>query len=89
MLYLGRRDRAYVLDTTLEDSEALLEEAWQYAVLPENCYRHVWSPGDVVIWDNRAVLHRRDGFDDSERRMMRRCQVLAREAAVARMGAPC
>ena len=47
----------------------------KYAALPEHCYSHVWSLGDVVIWDNRSVLHRRDGFDDSERRMMRRCQV--------------
>jgi taurine dioxygenase len=82
-LYLGRRDHAYVLDHSMEESEQLLDEAWQYAALPEACYTHVWSLGDVVIWDNRAVLHRRDGFDESARRMMRRCQVLERDTEAA------
>ena len=81
VLYLGRRDHAYVMDCPVEESESLLDEVWQYAALPEHCYSHVWSLGDVVIWDNRSVLHRRDGFDDSERRMMRRCQVLGRDTA--------
>jgi taurine dioxygenase len=82
-LYLGRRDHAYVLDMSLEDSERLLDEAWQYAAQPEYCYTHQWSLGDVVIWDNRCVLHKRDGFDAAQRRMMRRCQVLARSGASA------
>jgi taurine dioxygenase len=35
----------------------------------------VWRVGDVVIWDNRCVLHRRDDFDDSYRRVMHRTQI--------------
>jgi taurine dioxygenase len=34
--------------------------------------------GDLIIWDNRSVLHRRDDFDPDERRLLRRCQVLPR-----------
>jgi taurine dioxygenase len=74
-LYLGRRDHAYVDGVTLDESELLLDKIWSYAALPENCMTHRWRVGDLVIWDNRAVLHRRDGFPAEARRMMRRCQV--------------
>lgn len=76
-LYLGRREFAYIPGLSLEDSEALLDEVWSFAALPGNTMRHQWQVGDVVIWDNRCVLHRRDGFDDEQRRLMKRCQVLA------------
>lgn len=82
-LYLGRREHAYVMDHDVATSEALLDEVWAWAAKPEYCYTHQWSLGDVVIWDNRCVLHRREGFDDRERRMMRRCQVLARDSQAA------
>ena len=49
------------------------------ASLPQNVWAQKWNVGDVVIWDNRRVLHRRDAFPNHMRRMMRRCQVLARE----------
>lgn len=76
-LYLGRREFAYIPELPLADSEALLDELWSYAARPENCWRQRWCVGDVVIWDNRCVLHKRDGFHDRERRLMRRCQVLS------------
>ncbi|MEM7016794.1 MAG: TauD/TfdA family dioxygenase [Pseudomonadota bacterium] len=78
-LFMGRRDWAYVPDLPLDESEALLDEIWEYAALPENCWTQQWQVGDVIIWDNRCVLHRRAGFDDNERRLMKRCQVLARD----------
>ena len=62
----------------LVDSELLLDELWQYAALEENTLQHKWRPGDVIIWDNRCVLHRRDDIDPNDRRLLRRCQVLAR-----------
>ncbi len=79
ILYLGRREWAFVMGMELEESEALLDELWQYAALPENVWTQEWEVGDVLIWDNRRVLHRRDGFPDHMRRLMKRCQVLARE----------
>lgn len=78
-LYLGRRDYAYVDGLPLEESEALLDRLWEFAALPEHCLCHTWTPGDLVIWDNRSVLHRRDSFPNDQRRMMRRCQVLAKK----------
>ena len=77
-LYLGRREFAYVPGLSLEDSEALLDELWTYAAREENCWTQLWQPNDVIIWDNRRVLHRRSEFDNEHRRLMKRCQVLDR-----------
>ena len=77
-LYLGRREWAYMLGLELEDSEALLDELWQYAAREEYIWQQKWQPNDLIIWDNRRVLHRRDDFDQNARRLMKRCQVLAR-----------
>ncbi len=70
---------AYVMGMEVDESEALLDELWSYAALPENVWTQKWTVGDVLIWDNRRVLHRRDAFPDHLRRLMKRCQVLARE----------
>ncbi|MBT3427068.1 MAG: TauD/TfdA family dioxygenase [Gammaproteobacteria bacterium] len=77
-LYLGRREWAYIPGLELDDSEALLDEIWSYAALPENVWQQQWQPFDLIIWDNRRVLHRRDDFNQSARRLMKRCQVLSK-----------
>jgi taurine dioxygenase len=79
-LFLGRRDFAYVEGLEIDESEELLDRIWRYAALPQNVWTQHWRVGDVIIWDNRRVLHRRDDFDQAARRLMKRCQVLAREA---------
>ena len=80
VLYLGRRELAYVVGFALEESEQLLNEVWRYAAMSENVWTQQWEIGDVIIWDNRRVLHRRDGFDQSQRRLMKRCQVMSAAA---------
>ena len=77
-LYLGRREWAYIPGLSLEESESLLDELWSYAALPAIVWQQKWQPYDLIIWDNRRVLHRRDDFDPQSRRLMKRCQVLAR-----------
>jgi alpha-ketoglutarate-dependent taurine dioxygenase len=50
----------------------LLDEILERATAPETVYRHEWSLGDAVIWDNRGVLHRVEPYDaDSPREMIR------------------
>lgn len=78
VLFLGRREWAYIPGLTLAESEALLDEIWSYAATPSNTWRQEWKPGDLIVWDNRRVLHRRDDFDADARRLMKRCQVQAR-----------
>ena len=77
LLYLGRRELAYVAGLELEASEKLLDEIWRYAASDENVWTQRWEVGDVIIWDNRRVLHRRDAFDQRQRRLMKRCQVMS------------
>jgi taurine dioxygenase len=38
-------------------------------------WEHVWRVGDLVLWDNRCTMHRRDAFDPTTRRIMHRTQV--------------
>jgi taurine dioxygenase len=75
VLYLGRRRNAYIVGLEREESEDLLDTLWDYATLPQNSYTHRWQVGDLLMWDNRATMHRRDPFDSSARRLMQRTQI--------------
>jgi taurine dioxygenase len=58
---------------TIEDSTPLLELIEAQATLPENVYRHSWSSGDVLVWDNRCTMHyAMYDYDPSEARRMHR-----------------
>ena len=74
-LFLGRRRNACIVGLDLEEGEDLLDQLWAHATRPELCWVQVWKPGDLVIWDNRCVMHRRDSFDNGYRRVMHRSQV--------------
>jgi taurine dioxygenase len=74
-LYLGRRRNAYIDGMPLEESEALLDAVWSYATRDELTWRHRWCVADVVLWDNRCTMHRRDSFDPAARRVMHRTQI--------------
>ena len=75
-LFLGRRYMAYVPELSIEESEELLDTLWSYAACEEDCWSQRWAVGDVVLWDNRAVMHRRAGFDPNQRRLMHRTQLI-------------
>jgi alpha-ketoglutarate-dependent taurine dioxygenase len=74
-LFLGRRRNAYILGLELEESEALLAQLWTHATQAELTWTQMWRPGDLVIWDNRCTMHRRDEFDDNASRIMHRTQI--------------
>ena len=74
-LFLGRRRNAYIQGLDLADSEALLDALWEHASKPEFAWYQQWRVGDLVMWDNRCVLHRRDEFDPNARRLMHRTQI--------------
>jgi taurine dioxygenase len=74
-LYLGRRRNAYIVGLDLSESEALLDTLWSYSERQEHAWTHHWRVGDLVMWDNRCTMHRRDAFDPASRRVMHRTQV--------------
>jgi taurine dioxygenase len=74
-LFLGRRLNAYICGLTVAESEALLDELWAHATQERFTWRQDWQVGDLIIWDNRCAMHRRDPFDPSARRLMHRTQV--------------
>ena len=74
-LYLGRRRNAYIDGLPLDESETLLDALWTYVDGDRFGWTHVWQPGDVVLWDNRCTMHRRDSFDPSARRILHRTQI--------------
>jgi taurine dioxygenase len=74
-LFLGRRRNSYIVGLELDESEALLDALWAHATQPRFAFRQQWKVGDLMIWDNRCTLHRRDSFDPNARRVMHRTQI--------------
>jgi alpha-ketoglutarate-dependent 2,4-dichlorophenoxyacetate dioxygenase len=69
---------------SIEDGRALLRELTAFVTQPQFCYRHEWRQGDLVIWDNRCVLHRATPFDGvRHRRFMQRTTVAGDAAELA------
>ncbi len=75
-LYLGRRFGAYVPGLTLAESEKLLDVLWAHAGLPDDTWTQEWTVGDLIVWDNRCTMHRRDAFAGQGRRRMHRLTTL-------------
>ena len=74
-LYLGRRfayPSQYVDGMPDEESERLLDVLWDHATNPAFVWRHVWRRGDLLLWDNRCTLHRRDSIPPTAPRVMHR-----------------
>ena len=65
----------------------LLEEIYEFATRPEFVYRHRWQVGDALLWDNGFTMHRREPFDPSARRLMKRTTIfLSRERHIVPEG---
>lgn len=74
-LYLGAHARSV---EGMEEAEgrALIDRLMEIATQPRFVHRHAWAPHDLVVWDNRAVLHRATPFDSAaERRLMVRTTI--------------
>ncbi|MDQ2804634.1 MAG: TauD/TfdA family dioxygenase [Pseudomonadota bacterium] len=76
-LYLGRRRNAYIDGLPRGESEALLDELWAHGTRQALSWAHQWRVGDLVMWDNRCTMHRREPFDAAARRIMHRTQIKA------------
>jgi alpha-ketoglutarate-dependent 2,4-dichlorophenoxyacetate dioxygenase len=74
-LYIGAHARR-VIGMALPAGRILLRDLLEHATQPAFVYRHAWKPGDLVLWDNRAVMHRGCRYDLAQARDMRRTTVL-------------
>ena len=68
-LMVGRHAHA-VTGLEADESERLLDELAAFACQPPRTYHHRWAPGDAVVWDNRALMHRACPWDMTEPRVM-------------------
>jgi alpha-ketoglutarate-dependent 2,4-dichlorophenoxyacetate dioxygenase len=71
LLFIGAHARR-VLGMTVAEGRVLLLDLLEHATQRQFVYRHAWKPGDLVIWDNRATLHRGRRWDMNEPRELRR-----------------
>ena len=75
-LYLASH-ASRIVDWPIPEGRLLLRDLMEHATQPEFVYRHAWRVGDLVIWDNRATMHRARPFDDAKyRRELRRVTTL-------------
>jgi len=87
-LYLGRRRNSYVEGLAPAESDALLDALWAHIEREDLRYEHIWRVGDLLLWDNRSTMHRRDPFDNATRRVMHRTQIKGSVAPRAWSEAP-
>jgi alpha-ketoglutarate-dependent 2,4-dichlorophenoxyacetate dioxygenase len=74
-LYLGSH-ASYIIGRPVEEGRALLSELLEFATQPRFVYTHAWKRHDLVMWDNRCVLHRGRPWDEQRhRRVMHRTTV--------------
>jgi taurine dioxygenase len=71
-IYFDPTTTVGILGMSTDEAQAVLTELVEFCTQPQFVYRHHWQVGDVIMWDNGFLLHRRDPFDPNERRLMKR-----------------
>jgi alpha-ketoglutarate-dependent 2,4-dichlorophenoxyacetate dioxygenase len=74
VLFIGVHARQ-IIGWPVAESRMYLQDLLEHATQRERVYVHEWEPGDLVIWDNRATLHRGRRYDIAERRELRRTTI--------------
>ena len=72
-----------VVGMTKDESETLLETLFAHQTRDEYIWTHEWRVGDLVLWDNRATMHRKEPFPDAQRRILKRTQIFSETRPVA------
>ncbi|MEM7542983.1 MAG: TauD/TfdA family dioxygenase [Pseudomonadota bacterium] len=85
-LYIGRH-AGQIVGMELAESEALIDELMSFACQPPRIYTHQWGEGDIVVWDNRCLLHRAGVYDYSQERLMHHTRIKGDPASEAALNA--
>jgi len=76
VVFLGDHAES-IVGMDYDEGRALIEEVNAMIIHDDLVYRHRWSPGQLIAWDNRSVLHRATSYDPAkQRRVIRRATVL-------------
>jgi len=81
-LFLGRRMHAYIPGLPVAESERLIDELWDQATQDRFQWVQDWLPGDLVFFDNRSVLHRREPFSPEKRRLLQQIVLKGRDPVI-------
>ena len=85
-LFMGAH-ASHVEDMPVDEGRALLTKLLDHATQRAFVYRHEWREGDLVVWDNRSVLHRATPYDSvSHKRLMQRTTISGDPAEPAAVG---
>ena len=72
-LYLGgTSDKVWIVGMPLDESNDVVAQLWKHTTSMDRVFVQRWSKGDIVMWDNRSTMHRRDSFDPQTIRIMYR-----------------
>jgi taurine dioxygenase len=71
-LYMDPTTTVGIQHVSDREGQALLETLTDHATQPQFVYTHEWQIGDVVMWDNGLVMHRRDPIDNESHRLLKR-----------------
>lgn len=85
VLYASRLITTRLLDMPEEESDAVLEQIFDYTERPGLIYEHIWQVGDLVMWDNLCTNHARTDFPETERRLLQRTAVMGEAPAAANL----
>jgi taurine dioxygenase len=80
-LYVNRLMTDHIVGLPRDESDRLLAFLFDHQEQPRFVYEHVWTPGDLILWDNRSALHARSDFEATERRLLRRVAILGEATA--------
>ncbi|MBL4721192.1 MAG: TauD/TfdA family dioxygenase [Alphaproteobacteria bacterium] len=72
VLYLGRRINGYIMGMPVRESDDLLDQIWAHATQEKFVWEQNWRVGDMIMWDNRSVMHSRKAFGRDDARLMHR-----------------
>ena len=72
ILYANPGYSMQINELPTEESDRILNFLFEHQLQPQFRYRHRWTAGDVLMWDNRCAMHRREPFDPAARRFLHR-----------------
>ncbi|OGG44138.1 MAG: hypothetical protein A3F84_22670 [Candidatus Handelsmanbacteria bacterium RIFCSPLOWO2_12_FULL_64_10] len=79
VLYVSPHLTSHIEGVSPEESRRLLDRLIAHATQPRFVWAHRWRVGDLLMWDNRCTMHRRESFDNARRRIMKRTQMFGDE----------